>query len=329
MNWQLLQERFGIQEGEVGNADLLRKVKILMTLRVIAVTLFWGVILFFQAQDSPFASLFPVSWPVIGVYGATLVYILHLPHVRNLRAFCFLQILGDLILETSILYVTGGVESVFSFLYILSIITASITLQRPGNYTIALLAGLFYLSLACGEFYGLITPVPFLGQDSLSVPGTYILYKSVLNTAAFFLVAFLSDYLSESLRRAGKALEEKSENLANLRSFHENIVQSMSSGLLITQIDGRIVSLNKAAERITGFTLEEVQGKSCYEFFRLPTLLEICRHPETLQVGTLYRCEGDFEKRDGEKIYLGLSISPFRDDRGVLRGLIFIFQDVT
>ncbi len=329
MDWYLIPKQLGIpSREETVSGNFLLKVKALMILRLVVITLFWILIVLFQTRDPYFLSFFPVTWPVVGAYLATLIYSLLLPHIHNLRAFCFLQILGDLLLETGILYVSGGIEGSFSFLYILSIITASIILQRSGSYTIALLASLIYVLFASLEFYGIITPIQFFWQESIPYQQSYVFYTVVLNITAFFLVAFLSDHLSESLRKTGKALEKKSADLAKLQSFHENLVQSMNSGLLTAETDGRIVSLNRAAEQITGFSLAEVVGKSCYDFFQFPTLLEVCSHPERLQEN-LYRCEGHFTKRNGEEIFLGLSISPFRDDKGQLRGLIFIFQDVT
>ena len=51
-------------------------------------------------------------------------------------------------------------------------------------------------------------------------------------------VAALSGYLAERLRRAGAALEQASNQLADLQAFSEHVISSLTGGLATTDIDG-------------------------------------------------------------------------------------------
>ena len=53
----------------------------------------------------------------------------------------------------------------------------------------------------------------------------------------FFAVAYLSSYLAESLRKAGRELRDKSGQVASLQAKNENIIQSMREGLLSTDLE--------------------------------------------------------------------------------------------
>ncbi len=73
------------------------------------------------------------------------------------------------------------------------------------------------------------------------------------NIFAFYAVAYLSSYLSESLKRTGSELEDKRGELATLQAFNENIINSMRGGLFATNLEGVITLFNRSASEITGY----------------------------------------------------------------------------
>src|SRR4029434_8823060 len=68
---------------------------------------------------------------------------------------------------------------------------------------------------------------------------------------AFFVVGLLSARLSERQSRSDVRLIAATQSLANLRALHERIVASIRSGLVTTDLEGRIFTFNAAAEEIT------------------------------------------------------------------------------
>jgi two-component system sensor histidine kinase PilS (NtrC family) len=216
------------------------------------------------------------------------------------------------------------------FLYILSIIAAAVALPSRSIFGIAAGASAFYSLLAFLDFNAISHPLPspFSLRRETAPSGSYVLYAMLLRVTAFWVVAMLSRSLAESLRQTGQVLREQTAHLIGLRAFHENVVNSMNSGLLITDMSGRVVSLNHTAERILLLTAGARHGWFVQEVLSGIDLGDIVQKAAMLDQG-LNRVEGVFERSDGKKITLGISYSPLRDDKGVIHGLIFNFQDIT
>ncbi len=125
---------------------------------------------------------------IIATYFLTIFYSILFNSIGNLAPLTYVQILVDLGLETSIVFVTGGVDSAFSFTFFFSIIAAGIMLFRRGAFLIASLAGIAYGALVDLQYYGIIMPSP----DRLYTQSE-IFYNIFLNFVAFYTVAFLSE----------------------------------------------------------------------------------------------------------------------------------------
>lgn len=307
------------------NKELLFKIKSLMVLRVLIISIFLGTIIIFQIKSGQLPLIVPVTLLISATYLLTIVYSLLLLLIKNLKLLSYLQLIGDLLVESGVIYISGGIESPFPFLYILSIIAASIVLYRKGSYIIASAASILYGSLVNLEFYDIIHPLTFYGASAnISPLGEAVIYTVFLNISAFYLVAFLSGYLSEKLKKAGEELEEKSEDFVQLKTFHESVVKNMGSGLITADLNGRIVSLNRAGEGITGYSFDEVKGKSILSFFNLPPFT----NDTTLIENPVYN-EEIFTRKDGRRLHLGINISLLKDDKNTVRGTIAVFQDLT
>jgi two-component system sensor histidine kinase PilS (NtrC family) len=148
-----------------------------------------------------------------------------------------------------------------------------------------------------------------------------------MNVLAFFTVAILSSNLAEKLKQARQSLKEKETGLTELKAFHENIVQSISSGLLTADLGGKITSLNRAAQEITGLSWEEVRGKRCIEVFPWKGLRDFYEDPLTINRSS--RHDVETRKKDGSRLLLGMTLSPLRDEEGKVTGVVGTFQDLT
>jgi two-component system sensor histidine kinase PilS (NtrC family) len=216
------------------------------------------------------------------------------------------------------------------FLYILSIIAASTALASRSIFGIAAGASTLYSFLVYLDFHAIVHPLPspFTLKAEASPSGSYVLYATLLRMTAFWVVALLSRYLAESLRQTGQVLQEQRARLIGLHAFHENVVNSMNSGMLITDMSGRVVSSNHAAGRILQLAPGARQGWLAQEVLNFIKLDEIAMETETSDQG-LNRAEGLFKRPDGQEIMVGVSYFPLRDDQGTIHGLIFNFQDIT
>ena len=144
------------------------------------------------------------------------------------------------------------------------------------------------------------------------------------NLFGFFAVAYLASLLAQSLRRKGLELEAKREELLDLQDFTEDIIHSMRGGLITTDMEGRIVLLNRTGEEILGYRFADIRGRKLSEIseqFWLPGL------PDMSDKLSLRR-EIEFRTPDGQQRYLGISISPLRSRDSHRSGYVFNFQDL-
>ncbi len=294
--------------------ELSAKLKWLMFLRCVVITFLLGVTLLIQFKGSEAIS-HPLYLLIGFVYLLTIFYAFLLKKMGNLKFFAHLQILLDVLFITALIYVTGGSESLFSFLYILSIITASMILYRRGGILTASLSSILYGAAIDLEYHGIIHPI---SSKIFPAPDFNPLYTILMNIIAFYIVAFLSSLLSEETRKSKEELMGVKIDLDKLEAINKNIVQNLTSGILTINPQDEITSFNRAAEEITGYSLYQVYNSRIGEFF--PNL-ELDGQPS--------RFETTFKRPDGTPLHLGFSTSPLRDKEGKELGKILIFQDLT
>src|SRR3989304_9852087 len=280
-----------------------------MVTRVTVVTLFLGSFLFLGIRHKEGPFVVPTFYFLIATtYLFTLIYAILFKRI-SLKTSTYLQIFGDIILITVLVSVTEGIESPFVFLYLFSIIPAASMLDRSGALAAASAASIFYGTIADLPFYNSLS---FLAQTTL--PGRTFVYVLPLPIVAFFAVAYLSSSGVETLRRMREELRAKDSDLEELQAFNANVAQCMSTGLLITDEQGRITSFNHAAEEITGYKWEEIRGKSYLEVLPVNKLEDILNNVESIL--PIYRFESAVSRKDGLQITLGLNVSHLKDENG-------------
>src|SRR4030043_2073123 len=134
-------------------AALKIKIKSLIVFRVIFVTLLLGSLFFFKGYEK-IHYISELSYLIVSLYIATIIYSLLLGRIKNLTAFAYTQLLFDVIFEILLIYITGGVDSWFSFTLILTIISSSIVLNKRAGYLTATLSSILYGLLINFQFYG-------------------------------------------------------------------------------------------------------------------------------------------------------------------------------
>ncbi len=139
-------------------------------------------------ESGYFYILIGLTYFLTGVY---IVLIKVAP--KYLTAIAYLQLAFDVLTITGMVFTTGAIESIFTFLYILAIIGASIILYRPGGFLTASLSGILYGVMVDLDYYGLI-PSSITGMNQNYNNESYVFYTIFINIAAFYLVAFLSGY---------------------------------------------------------------------------------------------------------------------------------------
>lgn len=292
-------------------ATLRKKIKALIVFRVVFVTLLLGSSFLFKGYEK-LPHVHALSYLIISLYVLTIIYSLLLGKIKNLVAFAYTQLLLDVIFEIMLIYITGGIESWFSFTLILTIISASIILNKRAGYITATCSSILYGVLINLQFYSLL---PLTNAD-ITEEKDY-LYNIFVHIISFYLVAYLSGYLSSRLEKTVKKLEKKDIDLRDLEFFNREVVESLPSGLFTTDTAGNVLVFNRAAEKITGIKKSSVIGH------RIDTVLPFFRFPFS---------EGrkeDIIIADGVQKVIGINISTLKGIDENFRGYIGIFQDLT
>ncbi|MGH9794090.1 MAG: two-component system sensor histidine kinase NtrB [Candidatus Acidiferrales bacterium] len=231
-----------------------------------------------------------------------------------------LVMIVDLLMITGLVFVTGAHESYFTSLYLLAILMASVLFERKGVFVIAALGFVFLGALVELAYYD------YIPRTASAMPAEkWLAFWIFTNLLAFMGVAYLGSLLAHTLRRKGLELAEKSEELEDLQAFNEDIIDSMRGGLLITDLDGRILRLNRAGEEISGYRADQLRWQMVEQV--LPESRGALG-PEVEDGGGL-RHETPFVNASGQERYLGISVSALRTRARRAIGYVFNFQDLT
>jgi two-component system sensor histidine kinase PilS (NtrC family) len=294
------------------NTEALKKrIKALIVFRVLFVTLFFGMSFFFKGFER-FPLVHSTYYLVGSFYVATIIYAILFERIRNIVAFAYAQLMVDVISEILLVYLTGSVQSLFSFTLVLTIIASSIVLNKRAGFIVATVISILYGTLINLQLYGFLA----VGNDGFMDEKEY-LYKIFVHVIFFYLTAFLSGHLSSRLEKTVQKLEEKDLDLRDLEFFNREVVESMPSGLFTTDMSGKVLLFNPAAERIFGISRESIIGQridSVLSFFQFP--FAEGRREETMTIG-------------GSEKRIGLTISPLKGVVENTKGFIAVFQDLT
>ncbi len=202
-------------------------------------------------------------------YTISLFYVLLLPLWREQSTQARLQVVTDLVFANAVIYLTGGIDTSFNFLNPLIIIMASILLSRTWAFLSALLSFILFGAILELSYFDLIRSYSTSRTDP-----RFLQLVIFINLIAYLAVAYLASKMAARLRQVHVELQDKSGALENLQALHKNVIDSMSGGLITTDLEGHITMLNPAGERLLESSAAAVFGKPVAQFFldRLPAI---------------------------------------------------------
>jgi two-component system sensor histidine kinase PilS (NtrC family) len=256
----------------------------------------------------------------------TILYALIFRLYKNILFQARFQLTIDVLLVTWLVWDSSVIQSPYLALYIVIIAVSSLFLGP--REAVVTSVGCAVAFTACAlQITGLAgqSDPRKLVSGSLSQTIQWVGFFDV----SFLVVGLLSARLAERQSRSDVRLLAATQSLANLRALHERIVASIRSGLVTTDLDGRIFSFNAAAQEITGYQEETIRGKDASILFG-----ELKEHiAETLRARekgeTAPRFESNCPTSEGMRLRLGYSISPLSSESGQTTGMVITFQDLT
>ena len=272
------------------------------------------------------AGIWGVYWTVVAAFTATVVSGLMVPRTRNPTRFATVQVGIDVAIVTSLVYFSGGSDSVFTFLYALVVLYGALFLDRTGVGLTAVLAALGYGFVLFGSRLGWL---PSLGIEGRPLPLTVLGAYWGFYAGALLVLGMLANTLSAELRRTGAALDRRTDDLQRLRDLHLRTVESIGSGILTTDGAGIVTSFNPEAVRITGISSGDACGRPLEALIPGATaLIEEADESGNESVGAGRERLAFRHDREGD-LFLGMAASKLRDRDENELGHVVIFQDVT
>lgn len=136
----------------------------------------------------------------------------------------------------------------------------------------------------------------------------------------------------------GEDITEKKLNEEKLAAERERLavtLRSIGDGVITTDIEGKIVLLNKVAEKLTGWTLDKAKGKNLVEVFNIINEETGIPHEnpveKVLTTGQIVELENHtvLISKTGEKRIIADSGAPIKDSQSKTIGVVLVFRDMT
>jgi two-component system sensor histidine kinase PilS (NtrC family) len=307
--------------------NLRRRLSTLIAARVVLVTLLLGWAILIQISRP---GAFPIDpfFSLIGItYGLSVFYLATLRFTERHLWLVDLQFGADALLVSAFIHVTGGITSNYSSLYVLPIIAGAMIRYRRVAMQVATLSAALYLAIVAVQYGDFDIPLASRFSPIVELPTLRVAqYTVAINLGGFVGVALLAGSLADSLRSAGARLEDASLVIRDLRAYNEYVINSLLSGLITTDIQGRILTVNRAASTIIGLHASHAIGREIIDVMQMPVSVRTRLADLTERRGL--RVDYQYKTPDGRALDVGLTASALTFPDGG-SGYLFSFQDVT
>jgi two-component system sensor histidine kinase PilS (NtrC family) len=308
------------------NVDLEARLKRLMVYRVVMVTTLLFIATYVEAVSETLFRVNPLYFVIVATYALTLGHAVALRFVPSRPALAYAQVVGDLLVVTALVLLAGGVRTGFLLLYPLVVLSATVLVPRREALSIAGLATILYGGLLALVRLEIVPPQRL--ADVLDEPARTLLYSTFVLGVACATVAVLGSYLAESVKHAGRQLEKAEVEVAGLKELNQVIVDSIQSGLIMTDAEGRIGHLNAFGAGILGREAASLLGEPLRDVLG-STLLGKAELRTRAARRELARLELRYRHPRGSVLDLGVSVTPLATADPARAGYLVVFQDLT
>ncbi|MGB4786634.1 MAG: ATP-binding protein [Candidatus Acidiferrum sp.] len=142
------------------------------------------------------------------------------------------------------------------------------------------------------------------------------------------LVETIAGYVAVALDNAQlySSLEQKALEIARLKDFSENIVESLNVGVLAVDLDGIVESWNTRMEQLFGVSRQEAVGRRLSSLLPEELVREIVARGDAEQITGIYKQR---LQHQGKSLTLNVSIAPLVSKSSEHIGRLLLFDDVT
>jgi two-component system sensor histidine kinase PilS (NtrC family) len=297
---------------------LARRLQLTLLGRILVATVVLGGTLLLS-NSARFDAFTPRSliWLIVAAYTVSAVSAVALVRGASAGRLAAAQIASDLVLTSGLVYLTGGAESGFSFLFGAVVLTAALVGSGRTALLVAATTLVLYGTLALGLANLWIPGPPDQDVAQYAAGGAELGRALLRNLVGLVLVGGLAATLSDRLLRTRTELARATESAAGYARLHEDVVRSLQSGLVTLDAEDRIQTANPAAATLLGVRdPDELVGTSIRRYLDVSS--------ETVE-----RKEDEARRHDGTPFPVGYTRTPLHSADQAPRGSIVIFQDLT
>jgi two-component system sensor histidine kinase PilS (NtrC family) len=309
---------------------LRRRLAVHIAVRLLVATVLLGAAVIVQVRTPGALPIDPFYFLVGLTYAVSLGFIGSLRFVDRLPWLTDVHFAIDAIVVSAAVFITGGVESLFTILYMLPIVAASTVQFRRGGLQLAGLTTILFLGVVVSQYLNVngYLDLPLQSLVATDLPPVNVAqYTVALNAFGFFAVALLSGSLAERARLGEAQLEQATEEIADLQAFNQYVLDNLLSGLATADVDNQLVTFNRSAMIITGRDGALPIGERAADVLQLPPAFAATLSQDLARVRSK-RTDYVYRQPDGHTIELGLSVAALPLPDGS-RGYLYTFQDVT
>nr|MBA3500099.1 PAS domain-containing protein [Deltaproteobacteria bacterium] len=299
-------------------ADFGRRVSRLIFLRtlVVSVVLSLSVWLLYAGQQPVRGAVWLQSAIIAITYLSSIVFGVLLRVGVAPRKVVRPMLAVDLAITSTLVFVTGGAQSPYTFLYALSIVSAGALSYRRGAVVVtAASIGSLIIVAALAWMRAIDVPMSVRPWEQTAADLARTLGIQFASMVGVGALAFI---FGDQLQKGAETLATTRKAAADLFTLHQDIVRSLASGLITVAPDGTVLTANDAASDILGLSVGDLVNKSI----------------DTVMPGlsALLANKGELRRADltiDDELALGVTVSPLRDVRDQVIGRVVSFTDLT
>ncbi len=181
----------------------------------------WFVVLILFAIGLLRIGLVHQTVPIVAFVGAfigisVLNILFHLQIITSNNVIGAAQIILDIIFGTIVVHLTGGLNSSFVWIFLIAVVTASLSIEKAGGFIAAMIGSLSLLFLILMYNFGWLVPVDGHVYNADVATQTIFL---ISYTGLFTVIAFISSFISDMVRKLSLKILEANDKLKNQEDF--------------------------------------------------------------------------------------------------------------
>jgi len=181
-----------------------------------------------------------------------------------------------------------------------------------------------------GNVLGLMALGPKLGGDIFGGEDTDILRVVARHTAPLIENIHLVSRLRQHNAMLEQRVAERTEELSASKKRLEAILASVGEGVVVTNLEGTLLTINATYETQTGYNVRELTGKKMWGLYDLDDIEAFQGEIRNMiNHGAVWTGETMGLRKNGSRYDVQITMAPLRDENGRVVGFVGSQRDIT